>query len=83
MYCCSEGKVINYLVMATVEKHDKNSGRRLVGSGLFPFILRTHLAYDVSVNLEASRHSASFPMTSYIPDEQRSGQFCAHISVCD
>jgi len=70
--CRSEGKAINYLVAATVERHDRNSGRRPIESGPFPFILRTHLVYDVSINLEASEHDdvGQFPVTS---DEPTSG----------
>jgi len=58
--------------------------RRAVG--LFSFILRTHLAYDVSINLEAGKHSASLPMTSYIPAARQvavRGLSYAHISVCN
>jgi len=50
----ARSKAINYLhlVAATVERHDRNSGRRPVESSLFSFILRTRLVYDVSVGLE-------------------------------
>jgi len=34
----ARSKAINYLVAATVERHDRNSGRRPVESGLFSFI---------------------------------------------
>jgi len=56
----ARSKAINYLVAATVERHDRNSGRRPVESGPFSFILRARLAYDVSTNLELAL--ASTPM---------------------
>jgi len=72
--CRSEGKAINYLVAATVERHDKNSGCGPVELSLLSFILGIHLACDVNLGLElASEHSAGFPVTS---DRQTSIAHC-------
>ena len=57
----------------TVERHDRNSGRRPVESVYSHLSLRTRLAYDVSTGLEASKHDDVRPVSDDVRPSRNTG----------